>query len=70
MSYAQGSKGQLTSKTDAHTGKPLPEGYVVLVTSAGNGLAFHSPAEAELYRASHASQIKTGGRDDRVPLTI
>ena len=59
------TRDQLASKTDAKTGKVLPEGFVQLVTSAGNKLAFATPAEAELYRAANRAQIKNSGFETR-----
>ncbi len=67
-SQYSGTLGEISSFTDALTGLPLAEGFITLLTSAGNGLAFNGPANAETYRQTHPNQIRTPGRDDRISL--
>lgn len=50
----------LSTKTDAITSKVLPEGFYTLVTSAGNTLNFHGPAERLAYQQDSANAAQLG----------
>jgi hypothetical protein len=54
------SKRDQLNQTDSTTGKVLPEGYYTLLTSAGNAIGFHGPAERESYRSNPANATQLG----------
>lgn len=54
----------LSSTNDTHTGKPLPEGFEQLITSAGNVLGFHGAAEKFRYLKANPSQFVNNGEGD------
>ena len=49
----------ISARTDDRSGLPLGEGYIMLSTSAGNGLVFRDPASANQYRIDNPSQFNT-----------
>lgn len=55
------NKAQLSAgeSFDDFTGQPLGEGYLTLQSSAGNRLAFRSPAEMNAYRLANPGEFNT-----------
>lgn len=47
----------ISARTSDLTGARLPEGYIKLVTSAGNAVYVADPAEANLYHAQNRAQL-------------
>lgn len=63
----------LSARTDDFNGQPLGEGYIILATSAFNGLVFQSPATANSYKAANPAQFSkpnnnTGGYNTETAL--
>ena len=55
-----GTRKQLSSPIDDHSGKVLPEGHHILITSAGFTLRFHGPAERDAYKHNPANATQLG----------
>lgn len=49
----------ISARTDDNNGLPLGEGYIMLSTSAANGLVFRDPASANQYRINNPAQFNT-----------
>lgn len=63
----------LSARTDDWDGSKLPEGYIMISTSAANKLLFKNPLNQQLYMAANPSQFSqsgnnTGGFNTETPL--